>query len=174
MSGTPVRSSFWMRAVQALALAVAVCFSLGATRLQRALPRPEPPADVHLRLRAIAGRMQPCGLPDVRAGTGRVESGHRRRHERQADFGTRSPPSTAPPCWPRPPRMDSTWWPGLRPFAVFGAALLGTILLVRRWAGLSAAKALAAGPEAVATIRPIWRAGKRFAGRPAATEVIEP
>jgi cytochrome c-type biogenesis protein CcmH len=32
----------------------------------------------------------------------------------------------------------------IAPFAVFGAALLGTILLIRRWAGLSSAESQAA------------------------------
>jgi cytochrome c-type biogenesis protein CcmH len=38
--------------------------------------------------------------------------------------------------------FDLVAW--IAPFAVFGAALLGTILLIRRWSGLSAAKAQAA------------------------------
>ena len=41
--------------------------------------------------------------------------------------------------------FDLVAW--IAPFAVFGAALLGTILLIRRWSGISAAKAAAAGPE---------------------------
>ena len=41
--------------------------------------------------------------------------------------------------------FDLVAW--IAPFAVFAAALLGTILLIRRWSGISAAKAQAAGPE---------------------------
>jgi len=37
--------------------------------------------------------------------------------------------------------FDLVAW--IAPFAVFGAALLGTILLIRRWAGIAGAKALA-------------------------------
>jgi cytochrome c-type biogenesis protein CcmH len=41
--------------------------------------------------------------------------------------------------------FDLVAW--IAPFAVFGAALLGTILLIRRWAGIAGAKALAAALE---------------------------
>jgi cytochrome c-type biogenesis protein CcmH/NrfF len=44
--------------------------------------------------------------------------------------------------------FDLVAW--IAPFAVFGAALLGTILLIRRWAGLAGAKALAAGQNVAA------------------------
>jgi cytochrome c-type biogenesis protein CcmH/NrfF len=43
--------------------------------------------------------------------------------------------------------FDLVAW--IAPFAVFGAALLGTILLIRRWSGLSAARAQAAALEPV-------------------------
>ena len=45
------RLSFWMKSLQAAVLAVAVCFSLGATDAELAVQRPGTPADVHLRLR---------------------------------------------------------------------------------------------------------------------------
>jgi cytochrome c-type biogenesis protein CcmH len=41
--------------------------------------------------------------------------------------------------------FDLVAW--IAPFAVFAAALLGTILLIRRWAGLAGAKARAAALE---------------------------
>jgi cytochrome c-type biogenesis protein CcmH len=41
--------------------------------------------------------------------------------------------------------FDLVAW--IAPFAVFGAALLGTILLIRRWAGIAGAKAQAAALE---------------------------
>jgi cytochrome c-type biogenesis protein CcmH len=41
--------------------------------------------------------------------------------------------------------FDLVAW--IAPFAVFGAALLGTILLIRRWSGLAGAKALASAPD---------------------------
>jgi cytochrome c-type biogenesis protein CcmH len=43
--------------------------------------------------------------------------------------------------------FDLVAW--IAPFAVFGAALLGTILLIRRWAGIAGAKAQAAALEPV-------------------------
>ena len=42
--------------------------------------------------------------------------------------------------------FDLVAW--IAPFAVFAAALLGTILLIRRWSGLSALKAEAAAANA--------------------------
>ena len=66
-----------MRAVQAGLLAIAVCFSLGATDAAFALQRPEPPADVHLRMRGDSGRVQPRGLPRLVGRTGRAARGHR-------------------------------------------------------------------------------------------------
>jgi cytochrome c-type biogenesis protein CcmH/NrfF len=42
--------------------------------------------------------------------------------------------------------FDLVAW--IAPFAVFAAALLGTILLIKRWSGISAAKAQAAAANA--------------------------
>ena len=47
---------------------------------------------------------------------------------------------------PRTHGFDLVAW--IAPFAVFAAALLGTILLIRHWSGLSAAKAQAAAANA--------------------------
>jgi hypothetical protein len=55
----------------------------------------------------------------------------------------------------------------IAPFAVFAAALLGTILLVRRWSTLSVGKSQAAGPHPTMTIPPTASAEKKFAGKPA-------
>ena len=59
---TPLTLCF--RALQAGALAVAVCFSLGATRRRFALQRPESSPDVHLRLREILGECNHVGCPN--------------------------------------------------------------------------------------------------------------
>jgi hypothetical protein len=61
----------------------------------------------------------------------------------------------------------------IAPFAVFAAALLGTILLVRRWGGWAAN----AGGGGLVSQCPIRRSGalmERFAGKPAAMEDFEP
>ena len=60
----------------------------------------------------------------------------------------------------------------IAPFAVLAAALLGTILLIRRWANVSVGKTQAAAQ--VSDPATDAAAKKRFAGRPAATEVTEP
>ena len=94
--------------------------------------RPGPSADVHLRLRADAGRVQPRGLPGVAAGSERAERGHRRGHERQGDPGQFAAKYGATVlAAPTTQGFDLVAW--IAPFAVFAAALLGTILLVRRW-----------------------------------------
>ena len=67
---TPLGLTFWKRAVQAGALAVVVCFSLGATRCRYALRKAEPPDDVQLRMRAGSGRVQPRGLSGFTGATG--------------------------------------------------------------------------------------------------------
>jgi hypothetical protein len=124
-----------------------------------ALQRPEPPADVHLRLREMLGECNHVGCR-TRAGTGRTARGHRqagksdqeilavvRRQVRRHGAGRAHHHG-----------FDLVAW--IAPFAVFGAALLGTILLVRRWSVGKTQRKLQP------PIRPWTRSGKRFAGRP--------
>ena len=97
-----------------LVLAVAVCFSIGATDSGSRFN------DLNHRLMCTcgcaqtAGRVQPRRLPrsgqeltelsaDIAAGMS----------DKQIFSG--SPPSTAQPCWPRPPHRASTWSPGSLP-----------------------------------------------------------
>ena len=49
--GASPRFTFFLRCLQAGALAVAVCFSMGATDAGSRFYQPRPPVDVHLRLR---------------------------------------------------------------------------------------------------------------------------
>jgi cytochrome c-type biogenesis protein CcmH len=149
MSGTLVRSSFWLRTAQALALAVAVCFTLGAGDSSARY------YDLNHRLMCTCGCSQLLGecnhvgctesgqeLAELRTDIGLGMSDKEIFSAFTAKYGATvlAAPTTH--------GFDLLAW--IAPFAVFGAALLGTILLIRRWAGLSAAKALAAGPEAVA------------------------
>ena len=68
--------------------------------------------------------------------------------------------------------FDLVAW--IAPFAVFGAALLGTILLIRRWSGIAGAKARLRALSAAIDDPADWSAEKRFAGKPASMEASEP
>ena len=124
---TPSRSTFWFRSLQALALAVAVCFSLGA-------------GDSSARYHDINHRLMcTCGCAQLLGECNHGMSDQQIFSQFTAKYGATvlAAPTTQ--------GFDLVAW--IAPFAVFGAALLGTILLIRRWSGISAAKAAAAGPE---------------------------
>ena len=139
----PSRFAFWIRAVQALVLAVAVCFSMGATDSGARYH------DLNHRLMCTCGCAQLLGecnhvgcpesgqeLSELRADIAAGMSDKQIFAAFTAKYGATvlAAPTTH--------GFDLVAW--IAPFAVFGAALLGTILLIRRWAGLAGAKALAA------------------------------
>ena len=143
---TPSRSTFWFRSLQALALAVAVCFSLGAGDSSARYH------DMNHRLMCTCGCAQLLGecnhvgctasggeLAELRTDIANGMSDQQIFSQFTAKYGATvlAAPTTQ--------GFDLVAW--IAPFAVFGAALLGTILLIRRWSGISAAKAAAAGPE---------------------------
>jgi len=131
--------TFWIRAVEAAALAVAVCFSLGATDASSRFN------DLGHRLMCTCGCAQMLGecnhvgCPESGRERKRTERSHRRWKQRQGDSGVvrrqvrSNRAGRAHYPWFRPGGLDCS-------FAVFAAALLGTILLVRRWANLSWAR----------------------------------
>ena len=135
--------SRWMKVTQAALLAVAVCFSLGATDANARY------YDLGHRMMCICGCAQLVGecnhvgctqsgeelallRTDIAAGMGDKEI--------LAAFATKYGNTVL--AAPSAHGFDLVAW--IAPFAVFAAALLGTILLIRRWSGLSAAKAQAA------------------------------
>ena len=143
---TPSRSTFWFRSLQALALAVAVCFSLGAGDSSARYH------DMNHRLMCTCGCAQLLGecnhvgctasggeLAELRTDIANGMSDQQIYSQLTDKYGATvlAAPTTQ--------GFDLVEW--IAPFAVFGAALLGTILLIRRWSGISAAKAAAAGPE---------------------------
>jgi cytochrome c-type biogenesis protein CcmH len=125
--------------MQAGALAVAVCFSLGAT-------------DASARFNDLGHRLMcTCGCAQLLGECNHVgcpESG-RERNELSAaiaagesdqqilDWFAAKYGATVLAA-PTGHGFDLVAW--IAPFAVFAAALLGTILLVRRWGGLSGGK----------------------------------
>ena len=142
--GARARFTFWMRALQAAGLAVAVCFSMGATDSSARYH------DLNHRLTCTCGCAQLLGecnhvgcpssgqeLSELSADIAAGMSDEQIFSAFTAKYGATvlAAPTTH--------GFDLVAW--IAPFAVFGAALLGTILLIRRWAGLAGAKVQAAG-----------------------------
>jgi cytochrome c-type biogenesis protein CcmH len=152
---TPLRFAFWTRAAQALLLAVAICLSVGAT-------------DASSRFNNLGHRLMcTCGCAQLLGECNHVgcpESGRERSELAAAiasgltdqqildSFSAKYGATVlaAPPT----KGFDLVAW--IAPFAVFAAALLGTILLIRRWGGLGG-KPLAAGIEEPAAMDPAER-----------------
>ena len=138
--------TFWMRAVQAGVLAVAVCFSMGAT-------------DASSRFNDLGHRLMcTCGCAQLLGECNHVgcpESGRMRDElsaaiaagksdkEILASFAAKYGATVL--AAPTTQGFDLVAW--IAPFAVFAAALLGTILLVWRWANLSVGKTQTAIPD---------------------------
>ena len=141
-----------MKALQAGALAIAVCFSVGAT-------------DASSRFDSLGHRMMcTCGCAQLLGECNHVgcpESG--RERDELKTLIVAGKPDQEILSWfsakygatmlaaPTAHGFDLVAW--IAPFAVFAAALLGTILLVRRW---SVGKTLAAAADP-ATIDPAER-----------------
>ena len=139
-------SPFLIKSVQAVVLAVAVCFSLGAGDSGARYH------DINHRLMCTCGCAQLLGecnhvgctasggeLAELRTDLSNGMSDEQIFSQFTGKYGATvlAAPTTQ--------GFNLVAW--VAPFAVFGAALLGTILLIRRWSGISAAKAAAAGPE---------------------------
>ncbi len=146
MRGTPARFTFWIKSAQALALAVAVCFSLGANDSNARYH------DLNHRLMCTCGCAQMLGECNH---VGCTESGQELA-ELRTDIASGMSDKEVLSAFsakygatvlaaPTTHGFDLVAW--IAPFAVFGAALLGTILLIRRWAGIAGAKAEAAALE---------------------------
>jgi cytochrome c-type biogenesis protein CcmH len=141
-----------MRAVEVLVLAVAICFSFGATNPSGRL------YDLDHRLMCTCGCAQILGecnhvgctqsaqeLSELRADIAAGMSDQQIFNAFIAKYGATV--LAAPPAH----GFDLVAW--IAPFAVFAAALLGTILLIRRWGGLGG-KPQAAVPTDPALLDP--------------------
>lgn len=131
--------TFWIRGVQALALAVAVCFSMGATDAGSRTNNLSHRLMCQCGCAQLLGECDHVGCPDRDKELGELSSGIASGASDQqildsfvAKYGAvvLAAPTTH--------GFDLVAW--IAPFAVFGAALLGTILLVRRWANVSIGK----------------------------------
>ena len=140
------RFTFWIKSAQALALAVAVCFSLGATDAGSRL------VDLDHRLMCTCGCAEILGecnhvgcqsstaeLSELRADIAKGLSDQQILDAFVAKYGA------VVLAAPSKHGFDLVAW--IAPFAVFAAALLGTILLVRRWSvGKTQSEAPASDP----------------------------
>ena len=136
MSSAGSGFSLWIKTAQALLLAVAVCFSLGA-------------ADSSARMDYLGHRLMcTCGCAQLLGECDHV--GCPSRGEEMAELSTGISTGQSDQvimdafaakygetvlAAPRTQGFDLVAW--IAPFAVFVAALLGTILLVRRWSGVA-------------------------------------
>lgn len=145
-SALKLRSANWLRIVQASILAVAICFSLGAT-------------DASSRFNDLGHRLMcTCGCAQLLGECNHVgcpESG-RERSELTANIAAGMSDQAILDWFSNkygstmlaaPPKkgFDLVAW--IAPFAVFAAALLGTVLLIRRWGGLGGKPDMAAAHE---------------------------
>ena len=138
----PARLSFWAKPVEALVLAIAVFFSAGATNSSARFN------DLDHRLMCTCGCAQLLGECNH---VGCTESTRERAQltaaiasgetDQQILAGFAAKYGATVLAAPPTHGFDLIAW--IAPFAVFGAALLGTILLIRRWGGLSGGKAQA-------------------------------
>jgi cytochrome c-type biogenesis protein CcmH/NrfF len=132
MRGAGPRFSFWMKAMQATTLAIAVCFSLGAT-------------DASSRFNDLGHRMMcTCGCAQLLGECNHVgcPNSSGMRDELSAAIANGSSDKEILAAFsakygatvlaaPTMEGFNLVAW--IAPFAVFGAATLGTVLLVRRW-----------------------------------------
>jgi cytochrome c-type biogenesis protein CcmH len=151
MEATEVRAfkqlNFWLKTAQAVALAVAVCFTLGAT-------------DANARFTDLGHRMMcTCSCAQMLGECNHVgcPESDRMRGELRADIANGQSDKQILDSFaakygatvlaaPTTEGFNLVAW--IAPFAVFAAALLGTILLVRHWTvGKAQAVAQPADPE---------------------------
>lgn len=154
---TSSRVSYWMKALEVSVLAVAICFSLGATNSGTRF------YELGHKLMCTCGCAQLLGEcnhvgctestrenAELRAALAAGDSDSQILAAFSAKYGATV--LAAPPTH----GFDLVAW--IAPFAVFGAALLGTILLIRRWAGIAGARGESAAPVDMKSLEPEERA----------------
>ena len=126
------RLTFWLKTAQALALAVAVCFTLGATDAGKRY------IDMNHRLMCtcgcaeILGECNHVGCPNSTEELDLLRGGIESGDTDQKIFDTFAAKYGAT-VLAAPPASGFNLIAWIAPFAVFAAALLGTVLLVRNW-----------------------------------------
>jgi cytochrome c-type biogenesis protein CcmH len=129
--------------VQALALAVAVCFSMGATDAGSRTNNLSHRLMCQCGCAQLLGECDHVGCPDRDKELGELSSGIASgASDQQILDSVVAKYGAVVLAAPTTHGFDLVAW--IAPFAVFAAALLGTILLVRRWGGLRFGKTQAA------------------------------
>jgi cytochrome c-type biogenesis protein CcmH/NrfF len=137
--------TFWIRAVQALLLAVAVCFSVGASDQSARMENLSHRLMCQCGCAQLLGECDHYGCPDRDDELAQLSAGVAAGQSDQQIFdGFVAKYGAVVLAAPTTHGFDLVAW--IAPFAVFAAALLGTILLVRRWSGIAGVRA----PEAAA------------------------
>ena len=138
----------WVKAVEAALLAVAICFSLAAANPTNRLNTLSHRLMCQCGCAQLLGECDHVGCPDrdkeLSELTTEIAAGLTNQQILDsfvAKYGLTV--LAAPPAQ----GFDLVAW--IAPFAVFAAALLGTILLIRRWGGLGG-KRQEAAPDAAA------------------------
>lgn len=143
----PAKIGFWMKTCEALLLAVAVCFSIGATSPSGRY------YDLSHRLMCTCGCAEILGECNHVGCTASGQELGELRNDIAAGMGDQQILSQFAAKYgatvlaaPTTHGFDLVAW--VAPFAVFAAALLGTILLIRRWSGIRGTGALNAASQA--------------------------
>ncbi len=137
---------FCIKTAQALLLAVAICFSVGASDQSARMDYLSHHLMCQCGCAQLLGECDHVGCPDrdteLAELSAAVAAG---KSDEQILDGFVSKYGAVVRAAPTTHGFDLVAW--IAPFAVFAAALLGTILLVRRWSGISGMQASAAPPE---------------------------
>jgi len=133
--GLPARLRFWLRAVEAFVLVVAICFSLGAATPASRMNTLSHQLMCQCGCAQLLGECDHVGCPDrdkeLSELTTDMAAGMTDQQIMDAFVAKYGATVLAAPSTKG---FDLVAW--VAPFAVFAAALLGTILLIRRWGGL--------------------------------------
>ena len=127
--------SFWTRVVEATVLVVAICFSLGATTPASRMNTLSHQLMCQCGCAQLLGECDHVGCPDrdkeLSELTTNMAAGLTDQQIMDAFVAKYGATVLAAPTTKG---FDLVAW--VAPFAVFAAALLGTVLLIRRWGGL--------------------------------------
>lgn len=131
----PARLKFWTRSAEALLLAGAICFSLGAAAPTSRLNTLSHQLMCQCGCAQLLGECDHVGCPDrdkeLSELTTDIAAGMTDQEVMNSFVAKYGATVLAAPTTKG---FDLVAW--IAPFAVFAAALLGTILLIRRWGGL--------------------------------------
>jgi len=143
------RIVFWIKAAQALLLAVAVCFSVAASDASARMENLSHRLMCQCGCAQLLGECDHVGCPDRDTELAELSAAVAAGESDQQIFnGFVAKYGAAVLAAPTTHGFDLVAW--IAPFAVFAAALLGTILLIRRWSGVAGVQAPGAAAASAA------------------------